>query len=168
MNHEKVYGLYKNFEDAASAISELTQGGYASSNITVIVNDKDGRLEKYTSGEFSDDAVEGDEGAGFGAVVGTLTALGVALIPGVGPVFAAGPLGAALIAGIGAAAGAATGAAVAEAVEFDIDKDDAVEYARVIKEGGAVLVVDVYDDWSEDRVEDIMEKYNPLRVDDTD
>lgn len=168
MHHAKVYGLYEHFEDAASVISELTRGGYPSKNITVIVNDKDGRLEKYTTGEFTKDAVDGDEGAGFGAVVGSLTALGMAVLPGVGPIFAAGPLAAALIAGIGAATGAATGAAVAEAVEFDIDKDDATEYARIIQEGGAVLVVDVYDEWDEDRVEDIMEKYNPLRVDDAD
>ena len=168
MHHEKVYGLFEHFEDAASVISELTRGGYPSENITVIVNDKDGRLEKYTSDAINEDDVKGDEGAGFGAVVGTLTALGMAVLPGVGPVFAAGPLAAAFIAGIGAATGAATGAVVAEAVEFDIDKDDANEYARIIQNGGAVLVVDVYDDWDEERVEDIMEKYNPLRVDDTD
>lgn len=168
MEHEKVYGLYENFEDAASTISELVRGGFSSENITVIVNDADGRLEKYTTGEFSEDAVEGDDGAGFGAVVGTLTSLGILALPGVGPVFAAGPLAAALIAGIGAATGAATGAAVAEVVEFDIDKDDAEEYARIIKDGGAVLIVDTYTDWTEDRVEEIMEKYNPLRVDDTD
>ena len=106
MEHEKVYGLYENFEDAASTISELVRGGFSSENITVIVNDEDGRLEKYTTGEFSEDAVEGDEGAGFGAVVGTLTSLGILALPGVGPVFAAGPLAAALIAGIGAATGA--------------------------------------------------------------
>lgn len=168
MNVEKVYGLFTNFEDAASAVQELTLGGYPSQHITMIVNNADGRLDKYTVENLQDDAVDAEDGAGFGAVVGTLTALGVAVIPGVGPLLAAGPLAAALIAGIGAAAGAITGAAVGEMVEFDIDKEDAEHYAQVLRDGGALLVVDEYDKWDDDAIEDIMEKYSPVSVEDTD
>lgn len=165
--HEKVYGLFPAFEDASTVVQHLTQGGYPSERITFIVNNEDGRLDKYTA-EVVEDAVDGEEGAGFGAVVGTLTALGVATIPGVGPIFAAGPFAAALIAGIGAATGAVTGGAVGELVEFDIDKEDAEHYAQILRDGGALMVVDVYNEWTEDKVEDLMERHGAVEVDDTD
>lgn len=168
MKHEKVYALYANFEDAASAIRHLTQDEYDGERLTVIVNDADERLKRYTEADFHDDAVEADEGGGWGAVVGTLTALSIAVLPGVGPVFAAGPLGVALIAGIGAATGAATGAAVAEVVEFEIDKADAETYAKTLKDGGALIVVDAYGDWEEDHIKSILQHYNAKFVEDTD
>jgi len=166
--HSVVYGLYENFEDAASAIRHLSNEGYDTKRVTVIVNDADGRLKKYTDDEWQEDPVTAEEGAGFGAVVGALTALGMSVIPGIGPILSAGPLGVAIATAIGATTGAATGAAIAEVVEFDIDKADANRYAKVIKEGGALLAMDVYTDWHEERIEEILETYNPLDVEDID
>src|SRR5262249_20680002 len=78
-------------------------------------------------------------GALTGSVVGGLTAAAVtALLPGVGPVLAAGIFTTVLgYAGAGAAIGGILGALVG----LDISEEEAVHYERAFKEGKAIVVV---------------------------
>jgi len=162
-----VIALYNDFETARNAVEALVDAGFNRSDISIVANDAD---EKYSrslnSGDVNDDDdVKAGQGAGFGAVVGALVGLGVALIPGIGPVLAAGPLAAVLFGGIGAAAGAATGGIVAGLVKIGVPEEDAQQYAEGIRQGGALVSVDLDNDEHVTRAESILNRYNPANMD---
>lgn len=159
-----VIALYDNFDNARQAVESLVDMGIARDNISLVANDVSGEHGRSINPDASMvDDVRGGEGAGFGAVVGTLIGLGAALIPGVGPVIAAGPAFAALFAGIGAATGAATGGLTASLVNLGAAEDDAGHYAEGVRRGGALLTVYAEDD-SVNRVQDVLEDYNPVNI----
>ncbi len=97
-----VIALYDDFNTARSAVEALVDAGFNRSDVSLVANNTTGEYARYFNEEgtyvYDDDDVSAGEGAGFGAVVGALVGLGVALIPGIGPVLAAGPLAAALMA----------------------------------------------------------------------
>jgi hypothetical protein len=156
---QRLVAQFQNYEAANRAVEELAANGVARSQISLIAGDRNGQYsegmaeyrphlaEQLATSE--DEDVKAGEGAGLGAVVGTAVGLGVALIPGIGPVIALGPFAAALIAGIGAASGAVTGGVVAGLIHTGLDERDVASYQDVLKRGGALVVVDVVDDRSE-------------------
>lgn len=165
MKHNRIYALFRNFEDASSAINELTNAGYEAGHLSVVTNDSAGRFARYV--ESDEVHVEGDEGAAFGTIAGALIGLGVMAIPGIGPVMAAGPLAAALAgATTGAVAGAATGGLVGTLIDWGTDEEDAKRYQKVLVDGGALVVTDIYSDEWEDKVEAIFRKHNAMDVED--
>jgi len=168
---ETVIGLYDNFQDARAAIEELVDNGVDRTRVSLVANENDERYVNYIR-HLQDDDVNGDdpdaeEGAGFGAVVGTLTGLGVALIPGIGQFVVAGAAGAALFSGIGAALGAGTGGLTAGLLDLGVDEDQAAVYSERLRTGGTMVIVHVDDDW-EDKAESILRNHNPISVEDID
>jgi uncharacterized membrane protein len=167
MERERIYALFRNFEDAASAINELTAKGLDPSHISVVTRDTEGRFARYVD---SDDVhVDSGEGAGFGATMGALVGLGVMAIPGIGPVMAAGPLAAALT-GLttGAIAGAATGGLVGALMEMGAEEEEATYYRQTLIDGGALVIVDhVSENW-DDTVEAVFTRNNAIDVEDYD
>jgi len=162
---QSVIALYDDFSTARRAVEDLVSAGFPRDTISILANDADERHAAYLrDNNMEDDDVHGDEGAGFGAVVGALVGLGVALIPGIGPVLAAGPLAAAAMAGIGAAAGAVTGGVVASLVDLGVPEDEAGLYAEGIRRGGTLVSVTV-DESQVNRAQDIMNRHNPTDLD---
>ena len=159
-----VVALYDDFDTARRVVEELVSAGFDREEISLVANDNTGTMGSALKGD-KDDVTAG-EGAGFGAVVGTLIGLGVALIPGVGPVLAAGPLAAALMAGIGAAAGAATGGIAASLIDLGMSEDEAGYYNEGLRGGGTLVTVNLDDDTYIGRAQDIMNRYNPVDVND--
>jgi len=167
-----VVALYDDFDSARSVVEALVDAGFDRADISLVANDASGKYAALydtsvaSNGVLVDqEDVSAGEGAGFGAVVGALVGLGVALIPGIGPVIAAGPLAAALMAGIGAATGAVTGGVVAGLVDFGVPEEHAVRYAEGVRRGGALLTVHLQQDEWADRAQTIMNRYNPVDVD---
>jgi len=100
-----VIALYDSFSEARAAVEDLVDAGFDRSNISIVANDAGGEYSRYITTDDGDtEDVTGGEGAGFGAVVGGLIGLGAALIPGIGPVVAAGAFAGALVGGVGRAA----------------------------------------------------------------
>ena len=161
---DRIYALYQNMETAVTATNELMRQGILPGNISVITHDPDEKYARYL--DLDDDDVNAEEGTSFGALVGALTGLGVALIPGFGPIFATGPLAAALIAGIGAGTGAVTGGITAALVDFGADEDDLEYYERVLRDGGALAIVDTLSETDEDLVESVLKSHRPLEIED--
>jgi len=161
----RIYALYANMETAVTAVNELMTQGILPGNISVITHDPDNKYARYLDiGE--DDDVDAEDGTGFGALIGALTGLGVALIPGFGPVFATGPLAAALIAGIGAGTGAVTGGITSALVDFGADESQVEHYESVLREGGAIAIVDTLSETDEDLVEKVLKTHRPLEIED--
>ncbi|WP_049735289.1 general stress protein [Rhizobium ecuadorense] len=140
-----VTGLFDDYTDASSAVSELEAAGIPSNDISIVSNNADNR-----HGEHSNAGEGAGVGAGIGAVVGgasgLLTGLGLMAIPGVGPVVAAGWL-AATAAGTaaGAVAGGATGGIIGAMTSSGVSDEDANFYAEGVRRGGTLVTARVQD-----------------------
>ncbi|WP_119067811.1 hypothetical protein [Aggregatilinea lenta] len=163
--------LYDDFDDASEMLGELVAAGVRNEDISLVTNYASREYSTYLSradeGTFhrlNEETLDAGDGALLGVVEGGLIGLGLALIPGVGPILAAGPLVGAITGSLlGAAAGAATGGIVAALVDLDLPEDEAGAYAEGVRRGGAMVVVDVADDLA-DEAEAIMEEYDPIDI----
>ena len=166
MAHNRVYALYRNFETAATVANKLMSGGFDSKHVSVITSDTDNKYARYVNRDedVMDEDVTGDEGAGLGALVGALTGLTMALVPGFGPILAAGPLATLLMSGAGAATGAATGGLLASLIDFGASTENATRYQDVLRTGGALVIVDMQDGTEEYRIRDILQQHDPIEV----
>jgi hypothetical protein len=81
-------------------------------------------------------------GAVTGALVGGSAALIASMIPGIGPVLAAGPLLATLL---GAGVGAVTGGLIGALVDIGVSEDDARLYEEGVRRGGTILILHAKD-----------------------
>ncbi|MBK8020014.1 MAG: ferritin-like domain-containing protein [Chloroflexi bacterium] len=159
--------LYHDFSSARATIEALVDAGIGHERLSLIANYRDERYAAVIQTmRLSDETVTSPtskEGAGFGAIVGALAGLGIALIPGVGGFVVTGAAGAALFAGIGAVAGVVTGGLTAGLIDIGIDEDRAVTYTEGLGNGGALVVAHV-DDIGREQVETIMRWYNPAEI----
>ncbi|AYM66006.1 hypothetical protein G6L68_23115 [Agrobacterium fabrum] len=138
-----VTGLFDDYTDARTAVSELEAAGVPSRDISIVSNNAGGHYAEDTNAAKGTGA-----GAGIGAVIGgaggLLTGLGVMAIPGVGPVVAAGWLAATAV---GAAGGAVAVGAVRGLIgamtRAGISKDDANVYAEGVRRGGSFVTARV-------------------------
>ena len=136
-----VFGIYKTRPEVENAVDRLKAGGYAGSDISVLLPTNEGSKELAT--EKHTKAPEGAAtGAGTGAVVGGalgwIVGIGALAIPGVGPFIAAGPIMAALAgAGVGGTVGGITGALIG----MGIPEYEAKRFEGRIKKGGILLSV---------------------------
>lgn len=151
-----VFGIYKTRAQTENAVDALKAGGYAHSDISVLMphneGTKDFATEKHTK------APEGAAtGAGTGAVVGGalgwIVGIGALAIPGVGPFIAAGPIMAALAgAGVGGAVGGITGALIG----MGIPEYEAKRYEGRVKKGGILLSIHTNTSESTKRAKEIL------------
>jgi hypothetical protein len=143
MNSKKtaVFGIYASVVHAEQAVGHLTQAGFPSMDISVLVPDQQGTrafaIEKDTK------APEGTTtgvtaGGVIGGALGVLAGIGMLAIPGAGPFIAAGPIMAGL-AGLGV--GGAVGGLIGALVGMGIPEYEAKRYAGRITSGGVLLSV---------------------------
>ncbi len=143
-----VAGIFNSRQDAESAVENLRSIGLSDNQISILMPG--------ASEEEIDAAVQTTEteqpgmGAAVGGVVGG--AMGVAggvtmgaaaaslLVPGVGPVIAAGIIGAALLGAGGAAAGATAGSALEDAVAPGLPHDELYVYEDALRKGRTVVI----------------------------
>jgi uncharacterized protein (TIGR02271 family) len=164
-----IVGLFDNFSEAQAVVRDLERAGFDRTNVSVVTNEDAGRAG---TGSRTGDADDADtstaEGAASGAVIGGVTG-GVAgllaglaglAIPGIGPVLAAGPLVAALT---GAGIGAVTGGLIGALVSAGVPEEHARYYEEGIRRGGTLVTVTASDERA-DEVMDIMNRHNPIDI----
>ncbi|MEZ4430982.1 MAG: hypothetical protein R3F65_01120 [bacterium] len=169
MSDKTLVALYPTPRRARDAIRRLHEEQDVDfSRVSVIAHNAEGEFERITH-EKPETRKEGNlaaEGAGAGAtagaviggVAGLLVGLGVFILPGVGAIVAAGPIGTTLAgAGIGAAAGGIIGALVG----LGIPEKEAGYYAEGVRRGGVLLVVRTDEDKA-DGIADVLEDCDPL------
>ncbi len=173
-----VVGMFKSYAEAQHVVQDLMDSGFRRENISVVANDaaRGAGAGAREVGEHS----KADEGAGAGAVggsviggaAGLLIGAGLLAIPGIGPVLAAGPLAAAIgttaatvgAGALGAGIGAAAGGLVGGLVGSGVPDDDAHAYAEGVRRGNTLVSVSA-DDQMANTAHSIMQRHSALDMD---
>ena len=144
-----VAGIFSSRDAAATAILRLRDMGVREDAIHALIP---GMSEQEIKRVPTDSGEQTGMGTAIGAVVGGATGasiglpLGVALasvvIPGVGPIIAAGALGAAIF----GAGGAAVGHKLEESLTHGLSRDELLIYQEALRQGRLVLIVRTDDD----------------------
>ncbi|QMT61639.1 hypothetical protein [Legionella sp. PC997] len=144
-NNEMLTAYFPDRDSAEAAYQSYLDRGYSPDDINIIMSE-DSKKKYYDSDLVQNEethaaeglGVGGAIGAGLGALLGGLAAVGTSLaIPGLGIVIA-GPIAAALA---GAGAGSISGGIVGALIGWGIPEERAKEYERGIQSGGIVMSV---------------------------
>jgi hypothetical protein len=168
--------LYDNRNDALEAAHELERMGIRQEDVSIVASNKDRWFDGDGKGKMKDKDRDGrdDRGEGLakgaatggvlGAGAGLLAGLGLLTIPGIGPVVAAGWLGATLAgAATGAVAGGAIGGLVGVLTDAGVPEEEAHVYSEGVRRGGTLLTVRV-DDSRAANVEAALDRYRPTDI----
>ncbi len=168
MKREKkvsVFGLFHDQETLGRAVDALQGGGFPTSDISVLMPRS--QSERLFAHEHHTKAPEGaTTGAIAGGVVvgglSLLVGLGALVIPGLGPLIAAGPIVAAL-AGLGA--GGAVGGIAGAFIGMGIPEYEAKRYETFVQEGGFLVSVHCDDDAAAHRARGILDGFGATGID---
>jgi hypothetical protein len=153
-----VFAIARDRMQAESLVSQLRAAGFSNQDISVLLSDpnqtRDFAHEKATKAPEGATA-GGITGGVLGGILGWLAGAGALVIPGVGPLIAAGPIMAALG---GAAVGGAVGGVAGTLVGMGIPEYEAKLYEGKIKEGRALISVHTEDSDEKDRAKEIFER----------
>jgi hypothetical protein len=142
-----VAAIFNSRADAERAAARLREAGFSEDRVSLLTPGA-------TQGQLDDVPTTETEQPGMGAALGGAVggALGIAgglefgaaaaslLIPGVGPVFAAGLIGAALLGAGGAAAGAAAGGALEDSMARGLPHDELFVYEDALRRGRSIVM----------------------------
>jgi hypothetical protein len=135
------FGLYSDRTKLEEGVSALLAARFRNEDISVLFSDNEGTkdfaLEKGTKAPEGAAAGAGTGGA-IGGTLGLLVGLGALVIPGLGPLIAAGPIVSAL-AGLGA--GGVVGGFVGALAGMGIPEYEAKRYDGRVRQGGILISV---------------------------
>ena len=141
MANKAVFGLYSRRQQVENAVDELKAQGFRNTDISVLfsenVGTKDFAHEKGTKAP-EGLATGATSGAVVGGALGWLAGIGAIVIPGIGPLIAAGPIIGALT---GLGVGGAVGGIAGGLIGLGIPEYEAKRYEGRIKEGNILLSV---------------------------
>jgi hypothetical protein len=141
-----ITSLYESHNDALQTVNELRQADIPDSDISLVSAEApaDRVAPEGATGNMADTGV--GQGAAVGGVVGAGAGLaagfGSLLIPGIGPVVAAGWLIPTII---GAAVGASGGGILGALIGAGVTEEHAHVYAESVRRGGSIVTVRVDD-----------------------
>lgn len=164
-----IVGLFDTFAHAQSAVNDLISAGFNRDDISVVANNASGEFgthDAHHSGvnvsQAGGDAVKGAvKGGMYGGLTALAATVALALIPGVGPIAAVGPLSAFLG---GAALGATAGGILGGLTGLGVPEHEAGYYAEGIRRGGTLVTVHA-DDARANEATSILNRHHPVDMD---
>ena len=152
-----VYGIVQTHPKAASLIDRLRDGGFASSEISILAPHNQGdqglAVEKHTK-SLEGTATGATAGGVLGGVLGLLAGIGTLAIPGLGVLVAAGPL-LATLSGMGL--GASVGGLAGGLIGIGIPEYEAKRYEGHLEKGGILIAVHCDDGEAVSRAQDLLQ-----------
>ena len=135
-----VVGVFESENQAKEAINELKRKGFDEREISLIAREKrEGTEEEDEMTMAEQDLGDGMlTGGALGGLAGILAGAGALLIPGVGPIIAAGPLAAFL-------SGVVGGGLVGGLVDYGIPEDRGRHFEERVKQGGILVTLKASD-----------------------
>ncbi len=163
---QTILGVFQKRENAESAIKQLKDFHYDAKDISIIMRDSvvANAVASDTGASVASGAVTGAATGGvLGGLAGLLVGIGAITIPGLGALFIAGPIaaaigltGAAATTVSGAMTGALAGGLLGGLVSLGIPEEEAKVYEQRIREGAILLAVPVLSD-QENHVREVLE-----------
>lgn len=133
----KVLAVFSEQARAEEAVNNLRQAGF-DKEISVLTKEREGK-ENNGDGAMTADTGEVGDGVSAGGVLGGLAGLamgaGALVIPGFGPLIAAGPIA-------GLLSGAATGGLAGGLVDWGIPQQEGKKYEEDVRQGKTLVAVD--------------------------
>jgi hypothetical protein len=142
MAEQSVVHIYPSLEEAEAAVKHLGDSKFPINQISIVTQNIETTKQVHGFITAGDVAARGaSSGAWMGGFFGLLMGAAFIWVPGIGPLFVAGPFAAALLGGIeGIVAGAAGGGLLGALFGWGISKEHILKYEEVIK-GGKYLVI---------------------------
>jgi hypothetical protein len=142
MADQSVVGVYDAMSDAENAVHTLNQAGFPIRQVSIVGQNlqSESQIHGYvTAGDVAKGSAK--TGAWLGGLFGLLIGAAFLWVPGIGPLFVAGPFSAMLLGGIeGAAAGAAGAGLLGALVGWGVSKKHILKYEQHLR-GGKYLVI---------------------------
>ncbi len=142
MSHQSTVAIYHTHAEAESAVKALEHSGFDMTQLSIVghgYHTEENVIGYYNTG----DRIKawGSAGAFWGGIWGLLFGSAFFMIPGVGPLFVAGPL-VSWIVGVleGVIVVGAAGALGAGLMSIGIPKDSVIEYETALKAGKFLLI----------------------------
>lgn len=136
---QTLFQLYRTYDEAVQAVYQLEQAGFAAHDVSLVGSNTDPRLPRNAQAIDKSPAGLGAViGATVGGGVGILAGLGAIMIPGIGPMVAAGWFAVALT---GAGLGAVAGSLVGFLIDFGLGNARARLAAKGLQHGGTLVLV---------------------------
>jgi Heat induced stress protein YflT domain len=138
-----IVAVYPDHPAAEHAVRQLHQAGFALGDLSIVGRDFQTSEEPVGFVSAGDYATAGAKtGAWFGGLFGLVVGAAFLVLPGVGPIVVAGPLAAAVVAGLeGALAGTALGGLAGALVGVGVPKERALKYETQVKGGNFLVIV---------------------------
>ena len=170
---ETVAGIFSSRANAERAVQQLQATGLANDRIAFLTpGTSDADIEANVPLSDTEEpgmgkAMGGTVGGALGAAGGAGIGAGLAslLIPGVGPVLAAGIVGAAILGIGGAATGAAAGAALERNLADGVPHDELFLYEDALRQGRTVVIVFADEEKAEERTRKVFAEMGAESVD---
>ena len=143
MSKQSIVGVYTTHTAAEAAVQKLHKAAFDMKTISILgkgYHSDEHVVGYYNAGDRV--AFWGKTGAFWGAMWGLLFGSALLVLPGIGPLFVLGPMGAAIVGALeGAAVGGAAGAFGAAMYGIGIPSDSVLKYTTAIKADKFLVVV---------------------------
>jgi hypothetical protein len=167
-----VAAIFNSRADAARAAARLGEAGFSEDRISLLApGATQGQLDEVPTTETEQPGMGAALGGALGGALGVAGGLefGAAaaslLLPGVGPIFAAGLIGAALLGAGGAVAGAAAGGALEGSMARGLPHDELFVYEDALRRGRSVVIAVADDDERADVAREVLKREGAESVD---
>ncbi len=142
-----VVGLFKSREQAEEAIRELKARNFSDEHISLVARDEEGKEGGQKRSFEHQNLADGTAAGGaIGGLTGLLAGAGALLIPGIGPIIAAGPLA-------GALTGIVTGGIAGGLIDYGIPEEEGEHYEQEIHRGNYMVAVEADDGYMKKEAE---------------
>jgi hypothetical protein len=158
-----IAGFFRNQAEGEHARAALNQAGFSPDEVSFMAGDTRSQETPKVGPSLKDAGTESEAGsdAFVGGLIGLAAGVIALVVPGIGPLLAAGPLAAAIG---GATAGVAVGGVVGLLKDHGISDEKAEFYAEGVRRGGALVTVHGVDEDREKAARSILDKSGAIEV----
>ncbi|EEG76791.1 general stress protein [Dethiobacter alkaliphilus] len=156
---QTVVGLFRSKEQAEEAIRELRARDFDDQDISLVAKNEEaeGGGEEGVSYENQNLADGTATGGAIGGLTGLLAGAGALLIPGIGPIIAAGPLA-------GALTGIVTGGIAGGLIDYGIPEEEGERYEKEVHKGSILVAAESEDEEMSEEVSSIFRENGAFEV----
>jgi uncharacterized membrane protein len=142
MAQQSVVHIYPSLAEAEAAVKRLADRKFPINQISIVTQNIETTKQIHGFITAGDVAAQGaSTGAWMGGFFGVLVGAAFIWVPGLGPLFVAGPFAAALLGGVeGIVAGAASGGLLGALFGWGVSKEHILKYEQDIKNGKYMVV----------------------------